>query len=39
MSILDNWEQWKDFLGDRLNQAQDQGCTRKSPLVNGLSSW
>ena len=26
MSILDNWEQWKDFLGDRLISAQEQGC-------------
>ena len=25
MSILENWQQWKDFLGDRLNQAEDQG--------------
>jgi len=25
MSILDNWEQWKNFLGDRLNQAQNEG--------------
>ncbi|NEU29309.1 DUF3243 domain-containing protein [bacterium LRH843] len=28
MSVLDNWEQWKDFLGDRLNQAQDQGMSQ-----------
>ena len=21
MSVLDNWEQWKDFLGDRLDQV------------------
>ncbi|MBU8907360.1 DUF3243 domain-containing protein [Desertibacillus haloalkaliphilus] len=25
MSVLDNWEQWKDFLGDRLHQAQNEG--------------
>jgi len=25
MSILENWEQWKDFLGDRLQSAQQQG--------------
>lgn len=25
MSVLDNWGQWKDFLGDRLNQAQSEG--------------
>jgi hypothetical protein len=25
MSVLDNWEQWKDFLGDRLDQGQKEG--------------
>lgn len=25
MSVLENWDQWKNFLGDRLNQAQQQG--------------
>ncbi|BAB06109.1 DUF3243 domain-containing protein [Halalkalibacterium halodurans] len=25
MSVLDNWEQWKDFLGDRLQQAESEG--------------
>ncbi len=25
MSVLDNWGQWKDFLGERLHQAQEQG--------------
>lgn len=25
MSVLDNFEQWKDFLGDRLHQAQENG--------------
>ncbi len=25
MSVIDNWEQWKDFLGDRLNQAENEG--------------
>ena len=29
MSILENWQQWKDFLGDRLDQAEDQGCKWK----------
>lgn len=28
MSVLDNWSQWKDFLGDRLNQAEDQGMNQ-----------
>lgn len=27
MSILENWEQWKNFLGDRINQAQSQGMS------------
>ncbi|AZV42341.1 DUF3243 domain-containing protein [Peribacillus asahii] len=25
MSVLDNWDQWKNFLGDRLHQGQSQG--------------
>ncbi|MGM0846698.1 MAG: DUF3243 domain-containing protein [Bacillota bacterium] len=25
MSVLDNWQDWKNFLGDRLNQAQSEG--------------
>ncbi|ANB57640.1 hypothetical protein GFC29_462 [Anoxybacillus sp. B7M1] len=25
MSVLDNFEQWKDFLGERLEQAKHQG--------------
>ncbi|MGM0901966.1 MAG: DUF3243 domain-containing protein [Bacillota bacterium] len=25
MSVLDNWGQWKDFLGSRLDQAQSEG--------------
>ncbi len=28
MSILENWEQWKNFLGDRLDQAQEQGMSQ-----------
>ncbi|MCM3759513.1 DUF3243 domain-containing protein [Alkalihalobacillus oceani] len=27
MSVLDNWEQWKNFLGDRLHQAEDEGMS------------
>jgi hypothetical protein len=27
MSVLDNWGQWKDFLGSRLDQAQSQGMS------------
>lgn len=29
MSVLDNWNQWKDFLGDRLNQAQTEGMNQQ----------
>ncbi|MET3699540.1 uncharacterized protein DUF3243 [Bacillus oleivorans] len=25
MSVLENWDQWKNFLGDRLNHAKQQG--------------
>ncbi|MFQ3543265.1 DUF3243 domain-containing protein [Halobacillus rhizosphaerae] len=25
MSVLDNFDSWKDFLGDRLHQAEGQG--------------
>ncbi|WP_221564468.1 DUF3243 domain-containing protein [Alkalihalobacillus sp. TS-13] len=25
MSVLDNWEDWKGFLGQRLNQAEGKG--------------
>lgn len=35
MSVLDNFETWKDFLGDRLHQAQDQGLEQKA--VNELA--
>ncbi|WAA10778.1 DUF3243 domain-containing protein [Fervidibacillus albus] len=35
MSVLDNWEQWKDFLGDRLNQAQSQGLNQN--VINDLA--
>lgn len=29
MSVLDNWEQWKDFLGDRLHQATAEGMNQQ----------
>lgn len=29
MSVLDNWNQWKDFLGDRLNQAKNEGMSQQ----------
>lgn len=28
MSVLDNWERWKDFLGDKLDQAQEDGLSQ-----------
>lgn len=28
MSVLENWEQWKNFLGDRLDEAQQQGMSQ-----------
>jgi len=28
MSVLDNFEQWKDFLGSRLNQAEKEGMSQ-----------
>lgn len=30
MSVLDNWQQWKDFLGDRLHQGQEQGMNKET---------
>ena len=27
MSVLENWDQWKTYLADRLNQAKDKGVT------------
>lgn len=35
MSIMDNFDQWKDFLGDRLNQAQDKGMQQDT--INNLA--
>jgi hypothetical protein len=35
MSVLDNWQQWKDFLGERLDQAQDQGMSKN--VINDLA--
>ncbi|MEQ6375394.1 DUF3243 domain-containing protein [Bacillaceae bacterium S4-13-58] len=29
MSVLDNFETWKDFLGDRLHQAEGEGMDQK----------
>ena len=30
MSVLDNWDQWKNFLGDRLNQGEQQGLNESA---------
>ncbi|AIM17736.1 MULTISPECIES: DUF3243 domain-containing protein [Neobacillus] len=27
MSVLDNWKQWEDFLGERLQQAKNEGMS------------
>ncbi len=35
MSVLDNWDQWKNFLGDRLNQGEDQGLDQGA--INNLA--
>ena len=29
MSVLDNWDKWKDFLANRLNQAEKTGVNQK----------
>ncbi|KHD86560.1 DUF3243 domain-containing protein [Heyndrickxia ginsengihumi] len=36
MSVLENWDQWKNFLGDRLHQAKDQGMSQDS--ITSLAS-
>lgn len=35
MSILENWDQWKNFLGDRLNQGESQGLN--DGAINNLA--
>ncbi|WP_129726739.1 DUF3243 domain-containing protein [Ectobacillus funiculus] len=30
MSVLDNWDQWKGFLGERLNAADSKGLDGNS---------
>ncbi|WP_338754102.1 DUF3243 domain-containing protein [Bacillus sp. FJAT-52991] len=35
MSVLDNWHEWKNFLGSKLNQAQDQGMNNE--VVNSVA--
>ena len=35
MSILENWDQWKSFLGDRLHQGESQGLN--DGAINNLA--
>jgi hypothetical protein len=35
MSVLDNWKQWQDFLGDRLDHAQNEGMSEGA--INNLA--
>jgi hypothetical protein len=35
MSVLDNWQQWKDFLGERLEHAQSEGMNKG--VINDLA--
>lgn len=35
MSVLENWDHWKNFLGDRLNHAQDKGL--EDETINNLA--
>lgn len=35
MSVLDNWDQWKNFLGDRLHQGEHQGLSQNA--INDLA--
>lgn len=35
MGVLNNWEQWKDFLGDKLHQAQQAGLDQE--VINNLA--
>ncbi|KAB8138798.1 DUF3243 domain-containing protein [Gracilibacillus oryzae] len=30
MSVIDNFESWKDFLGDRLHEAQGNGISNRA---------
>ncbi|MEN1969930.1 DUF3243 domain-containing protein [Lentibacillus sp. N15] len=30
MSVLDNFDTWKDFLANRLEQAQEEGMSQKT---------
>jgi hypothetical protein len=30
MTVLDNWNRWKDFLGDRVEQAESLGMSEET---------
>ncbi|RYM07129.1 DUF3243 domain-containing protein [Sporolactobacillus sp. THM7-7] len=30
MSVLNNWEKWKDFLGEKLQQAENLGVNQET---------
>jgi hypothetical protein len=36
LSVLDNFETWKDFLGNRLQQAQDNGMSEG--IMNSIAA-
>ncbi|MFF2449783.1 DUF3243 domain-containing protein [Neobacillus sp. NPDC058068] len=35
MSVLDNWKQWQEFLGGRLEHAQNEGMSEGA--INNLA--
>jgi hypothetical protein len=35
MSVLDNWDSWKNFLADRLHHAQNEGMNNDA--VNNMA--
>ncbi|KKB38912.1 DUF3243 domain-containing protein [Bacillus thermotolerans] len=35
MSVLDNWQEWKSFLGDKLNQATTAGMNNDT--INNIA--
>ncbi|WP_062105016.1 DUF3243 domain-containing protein [Bacillus niameyensis] len=35
MSVLNNWDHWKNFLGDRLDEAQQNGMSKN--VINHLA--
>ncbi len=39
MSILDNFEQWKDFLGTRVDQADDMDNSVVSDLAYQIGDY